>query len=203
MKDGDRIDVLALRGSPRANGNSETLLEALLEPARARGWNVETLRISSLDFHPCRGCHYCVKHGECVQKDAMREVYPKLLEARFVVLAAPIFFYNLPGKTKSFIDRAQTLWARKYRPVEGKGPVPISEPGRKGFVVAAGATKGKKLFLGLALTTRYFFDAIDVSDEGVYGVRRLENVGDAQKDPEAMAGAREAGERLFREEDES
>ncbi|MHC4600104.1 MAG: flavodoxin family protein [Planctomycetota bacterium] len=197
MSDGDRVDVLALLGSPRAKGNSETLLEALLEPACARGWNVEKLRISTLDFLPCRGCHYCEKHGECVQKDAMQEAYPRLLDARFVVLTTPVYYYNVPGKTKSFIDRSQALWARKYRPVGGKGPVPISEPGRKGFVVASGATRGKRLFEGLALTTRYFFDAIDVSDAGLYGVRGLEEADDARNKPEATAEAREAGERLF------
>jgi hypothetical protein len=97
-----------------------------------------------------------------------------------------------------FIDRCQALWSRKYTPPEGKGPVPISAPGRRGFVVASGATKGKNLFKGLAWTTRYFFDAIDVTDEGVYGVPGIENKGDAEKKDGALAGAREAGENLFR-----
>jgi multimeric flavodoxin WrbA len=191
------IDVLALLGSPRKGGNSDALMEALLGPAEERGLKIETLRISSMEFKSCLGCHWCEKNRDCVQKDAMREFYPKLLKPRFVVVSTPIFFYNVPGKTKSFIDRCQALWARKYMPESGKGPVPISEPGRKGFCVAAGATRGKNLFRGLEWTMRYFFDAIDVSHEGVYGVRDLEDRGDAEKSTEALRGAAEAGEALF------
>lgn len=193
-------DVMVLLGSPRKGGNADALAGAFLEPAEDRDLSIERVRIADLDFEPCRGCHACEGRGECIQKDAMQDLYPKLLHARWILLASPVFFYNVPGKTKSFIDRAQALWARKYTPPGGeKGPVPISEPGRKGFAVACGATKGKNLFKGLEWTVRYFFDAIDVSHEGLYGVRGLEDKGDAAKKPGALDGAREAGRAFFME----
>jgi len=189
--------VLALFGSPRVGGNSDALMEAFLDPAAESGLAVERIRIPKLDFKPCLGCHYCEEHGECVLKDSMQDIYPRLLASRFVLLSTPVFFYNVPGRTKSFIDRCQALWARKYSPPGGGGPVPISEPGRAGICIAAGATKGKNLFRGLGWTTRYFFDAIDVSDQGVYGVRGMENKGDARAHPESLHGAREGGIEFF------
>jgi multimeric flavodoxin WrbA len=193
------MDVLALFGSPRRKGNSDALMEAVLEPAEKTGKKIERVRISKLTLRPCQGCHWCEGRGECIQKDDMEEVVPKILEARWVVLSVPIYFYNAPGYTKILIDRCQVLWARKYTPPEGKGPVAISAPGRKGFAVAAGATRGKNLFKGLEWTVRYFFDAIDVTYEGVLGVRHLEAAGDAETHPDALSLAREAGERLFLE----
>jgi NAD(P)H-dependent FMN reductase len=197
----ETADVLALQGSPRAGGNSDDLLEAFLKPAEERGLEVARVRISRLDFKPCLGCHFCETHGECVQKDSMQDFYAPLLSARWIVLSTPIFFYNVPGRTKSFIDRCQALWARKYMVPGGGGPLPISEPGRRGICLAAGATRGKNLFRGLGWTTRYFFDAVDVSDEGVYGVRNLENKGDARTHPDALPGAQARGREFFTDHD--
>ena len=194
-------DVLALFGSPRRGGNTDALLEALLEPAFLRGLAVERVRVPELSVAPCRGCRFCEASGECAQRDAMAEAIPKLLSARWVALSSPVFFYGIPGQTKSFIDRCQPLWARKHRLPGGKGPAPISPPGRKGFLVAAGGSSGKNLFTGLELTARYFFDAIDVRFEGSYAVRGLEAPGDAGKAPGALEGARAAGEKLFAPED--
>jgi multimeric flavodoxin WrbA len=190
-------DVLALYGSPRRGGNTDSLMEALLEPALRNGLSVERVRVPDLAVAPCRACRLCEASGECGQKDAMAEAIPKLLSARWVALSSPVFFYGIPGQTKAFIDRCQVLWARKHRPPGGKGPVAISPPGRKGFLVAAGGSSGKNLFLGLELTARYFFDAIDVRFEGTHAVRGLEAPGDAGKTPGALDGARAAGERLF------
>ncbi|MHC4780719.1 MAG: flavodoxin family protein [Planctomycetota bacterium] len=197
MANENRIDVLALQGSPRAKGSSDALLEALLGPAAERGLCIDRVRISRLEFEPCKGCHYCEKHRECIQRDAMVEMYAKLLKARWVVLSAPVYFYNVPGKTKSFIDRCQALWARKYRPAKGKGPVPTSEAGRLGFCVSAGATRGKRLFEGLDLTLRYFWDAIDVTGAGLYGVRNIEDRGDLENHPDGLRGVAEKGRALF------
>jgi multimeric flavodoxin WrbA len=121
-----------------------------------------------------------------------------LLASRWVVLASPVYFYGFPGPAKDYIDRCQPLWARKRRPPGGGGPLAISPPGRKGFLVAAGASRGKNLFLGLELTARTFFDAIDVAYAGSYAVRGLDSAGDAARMPAALKGAREAGRSLFR-----
>ena len=57
------------------------------------------------------------KNGYCVTQDddMAHEIYPLLRAADAVVLASPIYFYNVTAQLKAPIDRSQTLWARKYK----------------------------------------------------------------------------------------
>ena len=102
--------------------------------------------------------------------DVKDEIYPLLREAELVVVATPIFFYNMTAQLKAVIDRCQTFWARKYK-------LKLKDPGanmRRGFLLAVGATKGKNLFEGLNLTTQYFFDAIWAKFEDSLTYRGIE-----------------------------
>jgi len=54
-------------------------------------------------------------------------------------------------------------------------------PDRKGVLLAVGATKGKNLFEGMALTAKYFFDAIGADFQGSLTYSRIENIGDMKK----------------------
>ena len=54
------IDVLAFAASPRRHGNSETLLDWVLEAmAREEGVAVEKIVVPEVDIRPCRGCNVC------------------------------------------------------------------------------------------------------------------------------------------------
>ena len=149
------MKVLALMGSPRKGGNCDLLLDEFLRGV-GEG-EVEKFFISDLNISPCRECLDCYAAGECVIKDGMEELSPKLLEAERLVLAAPIFFYGLPAQFKALIDRGQVFWARKY--LLGFPP-PRST--RSAFVILTGATGGKKLFNGALLTLTYFLETLGV-----------------------------------------
>jgi protein-tyrosine-phosphatase len=105
------------------------------------------------------------------------EIYPLLREADVVVLATPIYFYNVPAQLKAPIDRSQTLWSRKYK-------LNLTDPARhyrRGFLLAQGATKGKNLFEGVDLTAKYFFDAVGAGFNGSLTYRHIEYTGDMEK----------------------
>jgi protein-tyrosine-phosphatase len=57
-----------------------------------------------------------------------------------------------------------------------------------------GATKGKDLFDGVALTARYFFDAVGASFEKSLGYRKVEGAGEIKGHPTALAEAGEFAE---------
>jgi hypothetical protein len=58
------------------------------------------------------------------------------------------------------------------------------------------ATQGKKLFDGVRLTMRYFFDAIDVSYSDELLVRGADEKGEVRKQPEVLEAAYDLGRRL-------
>jgi protein-tyrosine-phosphatase len=122
----------------------------------------------------------------------MKEMNYLLRKADVVVLATPIFFYGPSAQIKALIDRSQALWARRYV-LKLQDP---KAPFRKGFLLAVGATKGKELFTGTSLITKYFFDAIAARYEGFLGYRKMEEPGAIVRHPTALDDARRKGEEL-------
>jgi len=108
------IRVLGISGSPRRHGNTETLLDAVLEGTREAGAEVEKVVLRSLDYASCRGCNACHKTGACVITDDLTALFEKISAADVLVLASPIYSMGITAETKGLIDRAQYLWARKF-----------------------------------------------------------------------------------------
>jgi multimeric flavodoxin WrbA len=185
------MKVLGILGSPRRGGNSETLLKAFLQGAAAGGAEVEEVLLRNLKISPCLEIYHCFKDGECPIKDDMRELYGKLLAADVVVLATPVFFYGVSAQAKTMIDRTQALWARRY-------VMKQDFPGghRQGVLLAVGATRGRLLFVGVRLTAKYFFDAINVRYAAELLVRGADEKGAIQEQPETLEQARDLGRRL-------
>jgi multimeric flavodoxin WrbA len=191
------LNIMALYGSPRQGGNTEMLLDEFLKGAQGEGAAVDRLYVHDAAISPCRGCQACFQSGQCIITDDMEQIYPRLLAADILVLASPIFFYGVAGGTKVLIDRAQALWGRRY---VLKDPA-LGKEGKKrtGFFIAAGGTKGPKMFEGAILTVKYFFDAFNVQYAGELLVRQVDAKGDILKQPQALADAFAAGKTIVKE----
>ena len=189
------MKVLALSGSPRKKGNTETLLHAVLKGVEAAGGEVELLRLYDLRIQPCIGCGGCDKTGKCVLEDDMQELYPKILASQRVILASPIYFYGITAQAKAFVDRCQALWNRKRLQIE-KGEW-CNDPTRKGFLVAVAATHGEKVFDGAILTAKYAFDAMGMGYGGEFVVKGMDGRGAMAKDEATLALAEQAGRKFM------
>lgn len=186
--------ILGLQGSPRKRGNTEYLLSVFMDEVENAGARTRIIDVPRMNIKPCRGCGYCEKNGFCIIKDDDMPalLYPSMREADAVVVASPVFFYNVPSELKALIDRSQTLWARKYF-------FKLAEPGarsRRGFLLSQGATKGKNLFEGIHLTMKYYFDAISADYIGSLTYRRIENRGDMAKHPTVLEDVKNAAREL-------
>ena len=69
---------------------------------------------------------------------------------------------------------------------------------RKGLFISAGATKGKKLFDGMLLTIKYFFDVLDMDLWKSLLYRQLDYQDDVLKHPEYLEEAYSAGKHFVR-----
>jgi len=100
------MKVLVINGSPRSEqGNTMHLTRAFLEGA---GWQgAEIIDLTKHQIEHCMGCFACWFHtpGKCVINDSMTELLPKIIGADVVIWSFPLYYYNIPGKLKSFIDR--------------------------------------------------------------------------------------------------
>ncbi len=178
-------------GSPRIGGNTDLLLDEALKGAESARAEVEKIIIDRLKIAPCREYYGCLRDGNCVIRDDMDGVYPKLLESDCIIIASPMFFYGLTAQVKALIDRCQALWARKY--VLKQSP---PDAGRKGAFIGVGATKGAKLFEGSILTLKYFYRAIGVKYEDDLLVWGVDQKGEIKEHPTALLDAFELGKKL-------
>ncbi|MBW1708405.1 MAG: flavodoxin family protein [Deltaproteobacteria bacterium] len=183
-----RAPVLALQGSPRRGGNTDLLLDETLTVLTEKRVVSEKVVLRDLKISPCLEIYACLKDGQCAIKDDMIELYDKLNAARVLIVASPIFFYGPCAQLKAVIDRCQAMWSRKYR-LNWKTDQP---PGR-GYVISASATLGKKVFDGLLLTVKYFFDVLNLEFGGQVLVRGVDLAGEVFDKPEALSQARELG----------
>lgn len=187
-------DILAVYGSPRRKGNTSLLLQKAVEGARGAGAQVDEVVLRDLKMSPCLEIYGCLKTGRCAIKDDFQAVYDQIEECKGLILASPIFFYTVSAHTKILMDRCQSLWVKRYwlekTPLNQKGTT------RKGLFISVGATKGKKLFDGIQLTVRYFFDAIDTELWRSLLYRNLDFEGDILKQPQYLQEAFEAGKDL-------
>jgi multimeric flavodoxin WrbA len=178
------VKVLGIYGSPRKGGNTDLLLDRILEGSSQAGAAVKSLYVRRIKISGCVECGSCDQTGECALQDDMAEVYPLFDEANIIFLASPNFFYNVTGQVKLLIDRSQAMWSRRL--LEKGTQQRRSYDGGKGFLICVGATKGKNLFVGVELTVKYFFDALDMSYEGGLLIDRVEAKGEILKHPDAM-----------------
>ena len=108
MKKGKvKMKILILNGSPRTDGNTAAMAEAFKKGAESAGSEVTVINVAKKKIAGCLACEYCHTKGDgaCVQNDDMQEVYPLLAEADAVVIASPIYYFNITGQMQCAISR--------------------------------------------------------------------------------------------------
>ena len=103
--------IVILNGSPRKTGNTSALVKAFTEGAEAAGHEVVCFHLDSMDIHGCKGCFggHSSQECPCVQKDDMAKIYPAVKTSDVVVLATPLYYWNMSGQLRTTIDRLFAL----------------------------------------------------------------------------------------------
>ena len=103
--------IVILNGSPRRNGNTSALVKAFAEGAERAGNTVTEFFLDAMDIHGCKGCFGGRSSRECpcVQRDDMADIYPAVKGSDVVVLASPLYYWNLSGQLRTAVDRLFAL----------------------------------------------------------------------------------------------
>jgi len=103
------MNIIAIYGSPRKNGNTDLLLKQAVKGAGEAGAQVEEIFLRDLKISPCLEIYGCKSTGRCVIKDDFLKLQDLMLASDGIMLASPIFFYTVSAHTKIFMDRCQSL----------------------------------------------------------------------------------------------
>ena len=115
-------NIVILNGSPRKNGNTSMLVKAFTEGAESAGNTVTEFFLGEMNIHGCKGCFGGNSSLECpcVQKDDMSQIYPAVKECDVVVLASPLYYWNMSSQIRTAVDRLFALEEGKENFLRGR-----------------------------------------------------------------------------------
>ncbi|WP_319780322.1 flavodoxin family protein [Maridesulfovibrio sp.] len=108
------MKVTVVNGSARKKGNSHSLVAALCE-GFAEDTEVVTYELQELKGSGCIGCMSCKgKTERCAIEDGLTPVYGDMHESDVLVIASPVYFGDVSGQAKIFIDRLYHIFTPDF-----------------------------------------------------------------------------------------
>jgi multimeric flavodoxin WrbA len=130
------MKVIGFNASPRKNGNTFTLVSAVLKAAESRGAEVRLVNLHELNMKGCRGCEGCKKDlGRCTQKDELSPILRDLIKVDAIVLGTPVYWWHVNAQLKMLTDRFYCYFSEEENPETGETVFGSAFPGGKKFVV--------------------------------------------------------------------
>lgn len=113
--------IMILSGSPRKNGNTNTVVKWFVEGCKNTEADVEQIDAARLKSknNGCIACLGCQKSDryECAVDDEIKPVLARMPEKDVVVFATPVYFFGPSAQLKLLIDRMYSLI--KFDPAAG------------------------------------------------------------------------------------
>lgn len=104
-------NIVILNGSPHKSGNTVGLIDEFVRGAKESGNETTVFWLQGMDIRGCLGCFRgnSTREHPCVQKDDMQRIYLAMKEAEIVVMASPLYYWNLSGQLRTAMDRLVAL----------------------------------------------------------------------------------------------
>lgn len=100
-----KLKVLMLNGSPRANGNTSVALKEMEQVFKDNGIETEIILVGNKDIRGCIACGSCYEKGKCVFNDMVNELALKFEEADGFVVASPVYYASANATLIACLDR--------------------------------------------------------------------------------------------------
>ena len=126
------MKVLAINGSPRADGNTTTALRLALHELEHAGVATELVTIGQKTIRGCLACYQCreLQSQRCaIYGDEVNAMIPKMIEADGILLCSPVYYSGINGTMKSFLDRAFFVAGPNMRHKVGAAVIAVRRSG--------------------------------------------------------------------------
>ena len=182
------MKIAAVFGSPVKKGNTETMAEAFLAVCAGAGAEISRWRLNELAYKGCAGCMGCkTGHEECVLRDGLTPLLRAVHDADVVVLATPVYFFDVTAQMKGFIDRGFSFFTPQWYK---KKDMSRLKPGKElVFVVAQGGAE--RVFHDMLQRYSAIFTAFGFKPLHLVRGGRLRGPSDIASRPELLELARE------------
>lgn len=102
------MKVIAINGSPRANGNTAAALRVMTEELERQEIETKTIQVGHRELHGCIACGHCWSSDQnrCVfEDDLVNDTSEQMRQADGFILGSPTYYAGIAGTMKSFLDR--------------------------------------------------------------------------------------------------
>ncbi len=103
------MKVVAINGSPRREGNTSILIQAVFDELKKEGIETELISLGGNPVRGCMACYACVrnKNRRCIlEQDMINDCIEKMAAADGILLGSPVYVADVNAEMKALIDRA-------------------------------------------------------------------------------------------------
>ena len=112
------MKIVAVNGSPKGiKSNTKVMLDAIMNSYHKKGHDAHTINLSEYEIKYCTGCYACwtTSPGKCVQNDDVHTLIDIISDSNLLILGSPLYFNNISGTMKVFIDRLTALGGTPHK----------------------------------------------------------------------------------------
>ena len=106
------MNVITLHGSPKRDGNSDTLVKHFINGLNTRSIiELKQFILYDMNIKPCQGCRSCnySENNACIIDDDMQKIYTAFENVDVVVFATPMYWGYMTAQMKLAFDRMEAL----------------------------------------------------------------------------------------------
>lgn len=190
------MKIVCLLGSPRKNGNSAAIARRFCDTAEKFGAEVKTFVLNEMRFRGCQGCFLCkTELDRCFLQDDLTEALDAIRETDILVIASPVYFWDIPGQLKLFLDRTFSYLKPDFMTNPEPSRLP---PGKKFLFIQTQANPDESLFTNIYPKLDYFFERYGFNDRSLIRACAVRGPGEVTSREDVMKLAQESAERLCR-----
>lgn len=150
-------NILLINGSPRVEGNSETLGKYFLEGVKENGYETTVISVGQGQLKSCIACNACYQLGKPCPLDEDFCYIAQLIEkSDVIVFSTPLYWYNFPSQIKNVIDKF-------YSFIIGKRDV----SNKKSVLLVCGELKDPQRFSPIIETYKQIVNEIGWQNVGI------------------------------------
>ena len=97
--------MLVINGSPREEGNTDTILRILINGAKGTGIEPIYKKLREMNISDCIGCCKCRDESVCQFQDDMTAMRQDIEDSGLLIFATPNYWCEVTGLMKTFMDR--------------------------------------------------------------------------------------------------
>ncbi len=186
------MKVIAINGSPHAEGNTALALKAMAEELTAAGAaagtpiETEILHIGNSKIRGCLACGACGKNKNercIIADDPVNDAIQKMKSADAIILGAAVHFAGVCGTMKSFCDRAFYVSGANGGLFAGKVGASVVAVRRSGGATAWQGLNFYLVIAGLAIVPSTYWSIVHgtLPGEAAHDLEGLQTVRNAAR----------------------